>query len=145
MRRALCLLVAAETATAALAWDTKKFNAKALQKEWGLPVFVGAGKGSGVVGNEVTVNDEMREKSAEWALRGAEVKAAVEFYRSKLNFEPRHATSDTSDEIYTFRFPFDRVSRVLKMIIVKLDFETKLVHVRFAQKRVPEGEELDEE
>ncbi len=125
----------------ASAWETKKFDARRIQKEWGLPAFA---KGT-VVGGEVTVNDEPRERSAEWALRKVDVKAAADFYQAKLKVEPAHKKTDSGDDVYTFRFPYNREKRIVRRVYVKLDGDDKLVHIRFAETRVPEGEDPPED
>jgi len=140
MRTVIALLLAIALAPAALAWDTKKFNAKTLEKEWGLPVF-----SKNVVGGEVTVNDEAKEKSAEWALRRVELDAVVKFYTEKLKIEPEHTTLDTGDQRYTFKFPFDKEKRVLRRVYVKFVTEDRFVHIRFAESQIPEGEDIPED
>ncbi len=139
MRTAMWLFVALTLAPAAHAWDTKKFNAKALEKEWGLPIY-----SKGVVGNEVTVNDEEREKVAEWALRKVEAKTVADYYSQKLSMEPEHKTTDMGDEVYAFKFHFDKEKRVLRRVYVRFVSDDKLVHVRFVDTKVPEGEDPSE-
>jgi hypothetical protein len=140
MRFVSCIVVSLTLASMAQAWDTKKFNAKTLEKEWGLPVY-----SKSVVGNEVTVNDEQNRKSAEWAIRKVDVKTIVEFYSQKLKIDPEHKTSDTGDDRYIYKFPFDKDKRLLRRVYVKYDNDDRLVHVRFADDTIPEGEEIPED
>jgi hypothetical protein len=140
MRTLIMLLVAASLAPAAQAWDTKKFNAKALEKEWGLPVF-----SKNVVGSEVIVNDEDRQKSAEWAVKKVETDVVVKFYTEKLKVEPDHKTSDVGDERYTYKLPFDKEKRILRRVYVKFVTEDRFVHIRFAESQIPEGDEIPED
>jgi hypothetical protein len=140
MRTFFLLLAALSLASTASAWDTKKFDAKKLEKEWGMPVF-----SKGVVGNEVTVNDEEREKSAEWALKKIDVKSVVEFYSQKLKTEPSHKSTDDGDEVYTYKFPYDKEKRLLRRVYVKQSSDDRLVHIRFADTKMPEGEDPPEE
>ncbi len=138
MRPAALLAVALAVPQLAGAWETKKFNGKAIQKEWKLPAY----DRGGVVGNEVTVNAEERTRSAEWALKKADIKAVADFYKAKLKIDPKNKTTDTGDELYDFALPVDKQQRIARHVYVKFDNNDRLVHVRFAEKKYLDIEEL---
>ena len=140
MRTASLVFVGLSLATSAHAWDTKKFNAKTIEKEWGMPAF-----SKNVVGNEVMTNDEANRKSAEWAVKKVDVKAVVEFYSEKLAMQPEHKTLDTGDERYVYKFPWDKDKRVVRRVLVKYDNDDHMVHIRFWDAHVPEGEDPPED
>lgn len=101
-RRALLLLLLAALAPRpALAQESHKFSAKALEAKYALPVY--PPKGS-VVGNEViesTNDSDHHLKTAIWSVKGAELKKALDFYGKALG-EPKKEITDVGGEKYTF-------------------------------------------
>lgn len=119
----LVLGVLLVSSRAALAQESHKFNARALEAKFSLPVYPAKG---GVVGNEVveSVNDSDHLKTAIWSVKAGDLKKALDFYAKALSTAPKKELSDDgSSEKYTFKKaePDDTSSPTRRRVIITHD------------------------
>ena len=102
LRLSLLAVVLLGLSGSAHAQESHKFNAKALEAKFELPVY--PPKGS-VVGNEVveSSNESDHQKMAIWSVKAADLKKALDFYAKALGGEPKKELTDDGAEKYTFK------------------------------------------
>jgi hypothetical protein len=122
LRLGLLVTVLLGLGRTAQAQESHKFNAKALEAKFSLPVY--PSKGS-VVGNEVveSANDSDHQKMAIWSVKAGDLKKALDFYAKALGGEPKKELTDDGSEKYTFKKQEEGATR--RRVVVLHD---KLAH-----------------
>ncbi len=142
--KSLALIAALLLPAAALAQDSQKFNAKALEKSFPkLAVFTV--KGGGVVDNEVIVTKGKTQNQAVYVIKSDSSKV-VDFYKSKLGVDPAVTGEEALGDVkYTFAIrPKKGDIKIYKLTVVPLEGGGK-VQIALFERDATEEDNVPEE
>lgn len=125
--------------------ESKKFNQKELEKEFApVPVYVVKGA---VIDNEVVVSKEAARDfyQAVYVVK-VDVKKAVEFYKTKLGFDPK---AEGEPELGTMKYTFapkipKGETRVFKVMVAPTDSQAATV-ITLMHRKVTADDDVEEE
>lgn len=137
----LAVAAVALCARPAHAQESHKFNAKALEAKYAVPVYAAKGK---VENNEIIESaDEFTHAQSGVYMVKVDAKKVLDFYTKELG-EPKHETTDVGNDRWTFKKD-DATDRALKhKVIVTHNKGGKLVQITLWQRKYESAADADE-